>query len=75
MTDPLPPELRLAGDIAAQFAHRARADAAAAVATHIRTFWEPRMRRALLDAVAAADTVEPTVRAAAALLGSATADR
>jgi formate dehydrogenase subunit delta len=36
------------------------------VATHIRKFWEPRMRRALLEAVdsGAADALLPVVREA-----------
>lgn len=35
--------VRLANDIAVQFPHQADAQAAAAIAAHIRMFWEPRM--------------------------------
>jgi formate dehydrogenase subunit delta len=43
-----PPHVRLANDIAVQFAHRPPEEAAAAVAAHLRAFWEPRMTAALL---------------------------
>ena len=48
MSDALPPQVRLANEIAIQFAHLAPADGAARVAKHMRDFWEPRMLRALL---------------------------
>ena len=41
--------VRLANDIAAQFRHLPPDEAAADVANHIRRFWDPRMRAALLD--------------------------
>ena len=44
-----PPVVRLANDIAAQFRHLPPDEAAAEVANHIRRFWDPRMRLALLD--------------------------
>jgi formate dehydrogenase subunit delta len=44
-----PPVVRLANDIAAQFQHLPPDDAAAEVANHIRRFWDPRMRVALLE--------------------------
>jgi formate dehydrogenase subunit delta len=40
--------VRLANDIAAQFAHEPAPVAARSVANHIRTFWDPRMRAGLL---------------------------
>ncbi len=40
-----PAVVRMANDIARQFAHLDPQDAAAAVANHIAQFWEPRMRR------------------------------
>lgn len=70
MTDPAVVAVRLATDVAAQFRHRPATEAAAAVAAHIRSFWDPRMRRSLLVAVSsrADGDVDPVVRAAAAAL-------
>ncbi|MGD9962056.1 formate dehydrogenase subunit delta [Nocardioides sp.] len=42
-----PAVVRMANDIARQFAHLPEPDAAAAVAAHLEMFWEPRMRREL----------------------------
>jgi formate dehydrogenase subunit delta len=44
----LPPHVRLANEIAEQFGHVPRDEAVARIATHIRSFWDPRMRRQLL---------------------------
>ena len=44
----LPPYVRLANEIARQFAHRAPADAAADIATHMKAVWDPRMKAALI---------------------------
>ena len=49
------PEARMGNDIARQFAHLPTEVAAQAVARHIETFWDPRMRRALEALVAAHD--------------------
>ncbi|MGI5130701.1 formate dehydrogenase subunit delta [Pseudonocardia sp. CA-107938] len=68
MSDTISPEMRLAGDIAAQFRHRPADEAAAAIATHIRQFWDPRMRRHLLAELAAGVAVDPLLAAAAARL-------
>jgi len=55
-------QVRLANDIAAQFRHLPHDDAVTAVAGHLRSFWEPRMRGQLIEAVAAADPdVDPLV--------------
>jgi formate dehydrogenase subunit delta len=43
------PVVRLANDIAANFRHLPPDEAAADVANHIRRFWDPRMRAALLE--------------------------
>ncbi len=40
----VPPVVRLANDIARQFAHLGVDEAAAAVAQHVTMFWDPRMR-------------------------------
>jgi formate dehydrogenase subunit delta len=62
--------VRLANDIAAQFRHLPPDEAAADVANHIRRFWDPRMRVALLEVAdhQQAD-LDPGVIAALRLLG------
>ena len=56
MTTPMiAPEARLGNDIARQFEHLPTAVAAAAVARHIETFWDPSMRRRLEALVAEGD--------------------
>ena len=65
------PAVRLANDIAAQFHHLPPDRAAAAVAAHLRTFWDPRMRRRLRDLVeqaTGAERLDPIAAAAARLL-------
>jgi formate dehydrogenase subunit delta len=47
-TTTVPPHVRLANDIAAQFHHHAPEQAASEIAAHMRSFWEPRMTTALL---------------------------
>jgi formate dehydrogenase subunit delta len=44
----VPPHVRLANEIAAQFHHRPPVRAAAEIAVHMQSFWEPRMTAALL---------------------------
>jgi formate dehydrogenase subunit delta len=62
------PVLRLAGEIAAQFEGRPTTETAAVMADHIRQFWDPRMRRALLAAVDAGAVRDPAVLATAELI-------
>jgi formate dehydrogenase subunit delta len=45
----------MGNDIARQFTHLPPGEAAEAIARHIETFWDPRMRRALEALVAAQD--------------------
>jgi formate dehydrogenase subunit delta len=62
----LPPHVRLANEIAVQFAHLPAAAAATRIATHMRSFWDPRMRRALLAHVdAGGEDLDPLAAAAA----------
>jgi formate dehydrogenase subunit delta len=69
MTDAtVAPEIRMAGDIAVQFHHRPADEAATAIAAHVRQFWDPRMRRALLAEIDAGAETDPLVMAAAAQL-------
>jgi len=52
----------MGNDIARHFAHFSADEAAQAVARHIETFWDPRMRRALEALVAAHDdSLDPLV--------------
>jgi formate dehydrogenase subunit delta len=66
----VPTAVRLANDIAAQFQHLPPDRAAQAVADHLRTFWEPRMTRALRDLVQQGEQgdLDPIALAATALL-------
>ena len=61
----------MGNDIARQFAHLPPADAAEAVARHIESFWDPRMRREH-EALAAAhdDTLDPLLVDAAGRLAT-----
>jgi formate dehydrogenase subunit delta len=62
-------QVRMANEIAAQFRHLSREAAAAAVAGHLRSFWDPRMREQLLDQVAGGgEGLDPLVVDAVALL-------
>ena len=62
----IPPYVRLANEIARQFAHRPPADAATAIANHMRAVWDPRMKKALLEAVDAGnDDLDPVAALAA----------
>ncbi len=62
-------QVRLAYDIAAQFAHLPHDEAVAGIAGHVRSFWDPRMRAQLLEAVDSGDDgVDELVREAAVLL-------
>ncbi len=66
------PNLRMANDIAAQFRHLPHGQAVEAVAAHLRSFWDPRMRRALVQRVASAsgeEPIDPIVAEAAGALG------
>jgi formate dehydrogenase subunit delta len=64
-----PAEIRMINSIAAHFGYLRAEQAAAAVAEHVRRFWDPRMKRRLLMLVAS-DTrdLDPVAVAAAALL-------
>jgi formate dehydrogenase subunit delta len=65
----LAPQVRLANDVAAQFRHLPHDEAVAAVAAHLRTFWEPRMRTQLVEAAdAGAGDLDPIAAEAAGTL-------
>jgi formate dehydrogenase subunit delta len=64
-----PRVVQLAQDIARNFAHLPDDVAAAAIANHLRSFWDPRMRDQLKKIVEAdPSSVDPLVREATALL-------
>lgn len=66
MTHSVSPQVRLANEIAVQFHQRPADEAAAAIAQHIRMFWEPRMRAELLRRVQSdSASLDPLVIAAA----------
>lgn len=70
----LSPQVRMANDIAAQFAHQDAEAAAAAIAAHIRSFWTPRMRADFLHhAESEPGSLDPLALAAARLLADASA--
>jgi formate dehydrogenase subunit delta len=57
-----PPVVRLANDIARQFAHLPDAEAATAIGKHLKSFWDPRMRRDLQHEIEVDDTrLDPLV--------------
>ncbi len=62
----VPAHVRLANDIALQFAHLPPPQAAEAVANHLRLFWDPRMRTQLLSD--SGDDLHPAAADAARLL-------
>ena len=63
------PQVRLANEIAVQFHHQPPDAAAAAIAAHIRAFWDPRMRAELTRRVEAEpESLDPLALAAARLL-------
>jgi formate dehydrogenase subunit delta len=45
----VPPYVRLVNEIAAQFPHKPPAEAAVTIANHLRTVWDPRMKKALIE--------------------------
>jgi formate dehydrogenase subunit delta len=66
MSDGLPPPVRLANEISIQFAHLPFAEGVERVATHMHSFWEPRMLRALLAYIDAGGAdLDPLAAAAA----------
>ncbi|WP_427886133.1 formate dehydrogenase subunit delta [Kribbella sp. GL6] len=71
MSEGVPPYVRLANEIAAQFAHRSPTEAATAIANHMKAVWDPRMKQALIThANSGATDLTPTARLAAQKLQS-----
>jgi formate dehydrogenase subunit delta len=62
-------QVRLANDIAAQFAYLDHDKAVAGIVTHLTAFWDPRMRAQLLAHLAAGgEGLDPLARDAASRL-------
>jgi len=69
MTHTMSPQIRLANEIAVQFAHQPPEQAAAAIAQHIRQFWDPRMKADLRHQLDTnPEAFDPLALAAARLL-------
>jgi formate dehydrogenase subunit delta len=65
----VPAHVRLVNEVAEQFGHQPLDVAAAAVAVHLRDFWEARMKKALLEQVAkGGEGLDPVALRAAELL-------
>jgi formate dehydrogenase subunit delta len=65
MSGGLPPDIRMANEIAAQFTHVPFDEGAERIAKHMRMFWEPRMVRAILaHADTGGDDLDPLAAAA-----------
>ncbi|WP_199429803.1 formate dehydrogenase subunit delta [Qaidamihabitans albus] len=63
------PQIRMANDIAVQFRHQPPERAAEAICTHIRMFWDPRMKAELLRLMdSEGEDLDPLALAAARLL-------
>lgn len=62
-------QVRMINDIARQFQHQAPDPAAAAIAQHVRAFWDPRMRAELMRRVESEpEALDPLALAATRLL-------
>jgi formate dehydrogenase subunit delta len=45
----MPPVIRLSNEISIQFAHKSHDEAVDAIAVHMNSFWDPRMRSQLVE--------------------------
>ncbi|MBQ0830505.1 formate dehydrogenase subunit delta [Streptomyces tagetis] len=69
MAGTVPAERRMVNEIAVAFQHLPETEAAEAVARHIRSFWDPRMRARLAEFVASgAEGFNPVALAAARIV-------
>lgn len=69
MSHNVPAEMRMVNDIVVNLGYLPAEKVPAAVADHVKRFWDPRMKRRLVELVAAeTESVDPVVVAAAALL-------
>ena len=69
MSFAVPSEIRMVNNIAVQFRYLPDDQAAAAIANHVRRFWDPRMKTRLFELAAASrESLDPVAVAAVALL-------
>jgi formate dehydrogenase subunit delta len=69
VSDHEPAEIRLINKVVVHFGYLPAEQAVTEVADHVRKFWDPRMKRRLLDLVdSETSDLEPVALAAAALL-------
>lgn len=66
MSGTIPPVVRLGQDLVRNFQTLPPDKAASEIATHIKKFWEPRMRRDLLERVRSGEADVPPLLASAA---------
>ncbi|WP_010146625.1 formate dehydrogenase subunit delta [Serinicoccus profundi] len=71
----LPAEVRMGEDIARAMAHHPPERAAEEIATHLRKFWDPRMRSSILARVAAGEEMDDLLRAGVELYRQGEIDR
>lgn len=69
MAGAVPAEQRMINDIARQFRHLPPGEAAEAIASHVRRFWDPRMRARLQALADQAAPLDPLAVEAARLVG------
>ncbi|WP_298750005.1 formate dehydrogenase subunit delta [uncultured Serinicoccus sp.] len=71
----LPAEIRMGEDIARAMAHHPPQRAAEEIATHIRKFWDPRMRSSIVGRVEAGEPMDDLLRAGVELYRQGEIDR
>ncbi|GAA4880953.1 formate dehydrogenase subunit delta [Serinicoccus chungangensis] len=71
----LPAEIRMGEDIARAMAHHPPQRAAEEIATHLRKFWDPRMRSSILARVEAGEPMDDLLRAGVELYRQGEIDR
>ena len=75
MSGDVPPVVRLGRDLVRNFAALPPGKAAEEIATHMKKFWEPRMRRDLVARVRAGEVDDPLLASAAGHLVEGDVDR
>ncbi|WP_075813219.1 formate dehydrogenase subunit delta [Serinicoccus sp. CUA-874] len=70
-----PAEVRMGEDIARAMAHHPPERAAEEIATHIRKFWDPRMRASIVGRMERGESMDELLRAGVALYRQGEIDR
>ncbi|WP_151526279.1 formate dehydrogenase subunit delta [Serinicoccus kebangsaanensis] len=71
----LPAEVRMGEDIARAMAHHPPERAAEEIATHIRKFWDPRMRASIIGRMERGESMDELLRAGVELYRQGEIDR